>query len=84
MQAIPRVAGDLVQVLEGLKLGERVATEGSFLLRAEAARTRSGGSGAAQRIASGSCSGIACAGRCARMHRRHAGLRRNLLDHPTE
>jgi RND family efflux transporter MFP subunit len=35
--------GDLVQVLEGLKPGERVVTEGSFLLRAEAARTRSGG-----------------------------------------
>lgn len=35
-------AGDLVQVLEGLKPGERVVTEGSFLLRAEAARTRSG------------------------------------------
>jgi RND family efflux transporter MFP subunit len=36
-------AGDLVQVLEGVKPGERVVTEGSFLLRAEAARTRSGG-----------------------------------------
>jgi cobalt-zinc-cadmium efflux system membrane fusion protein len=35
--------GDLVQVLEGVKPGERVVTEGSFLLRAEAARTRSGG-----------------------------------------
>jgi RND family efflux transporter MFP subunit len=33
--------GDLVQVLEGVKPGERVVTEGSFLLRAEAARTRS-------------------------------------------
>jgi len=35
--------GDLVEVLEGVKPGERVVTEGSFLLRAEAARTRSGG-----------------------------------------
>jgi RND family efflux transporter MFP subunit len=35
--------GELVQVLEGVKPGERVVTEGSFLLRAEAARTRSGG-----------------------------------------
>jgi RND family efflux transporter MFP subunit len=34
-------AGDDVQVDEGLKAGEHVATEGSFLLRAEAARTRS-------------------------------------------
>ena len=36
-------AGDAVEVLEGLKPGEKVVTEGSFLLRAEAARTRSGG-----------------------------------------
>jgi hypothetical protein len=36
------VVGNLLQVLEGVK-GERVVTEGSFLLRAEAARTRSGG-----------------------------------------
>ncbi len=35
-------SGDFVQVLEGVKPGERVVTEGSFLLRAEAARTRSG------------------------------------------
>jgi len=35
--------GDLVHVLEGVKPGEKVVTEGSFLLRAEAARTRSGG-----------------------------------------
>jgi multidrug efflux pump subunit AcrA (membrane-fusion protein) len=34
-------AGDAVQVLDGLKTGERVVTEGSFLLRAEAARVRS-------------------------------------------
>jgi multidrug efflux pump subunit AcrA (membrane-fusion protein) len=34
-------AGDSVQVLEGLGAGERVVTEGSFLLRAEAARLRS-------------------------------------------
>jgi RND family efflux transporter MFP subunit len=36
-------AGDAVQVLEGLKPGEKVVTEGSFFLRAEAARSRSGG-----------------------------------------
>jgi multidrug efflux pump subunit AcrA (membrane-fusion protein) len=36
-------AGDIVQVLEGLKPGEKVVTEGSFFLRAEAARMRSGG-----------------------------------------
>ncbi|PWU19520.1 MAG: hypothetical protein C5B48_13450 [Candidatus Rokuibacteriota bacterium] len=35
--------GDFVHVLDGVKPGERVVTEGSFLLRAEAARTRSGG-----------------------------------------
>ena len=33
--------GETVQVLEGLKPGERVVTVGSFLLRAEAARVRS-------------------------------------------
>jgi membrane fusion protein, heavy metal efflux system len=37
------IVGDHVQVDGGLKPGEHVATEGSFLLRAEAARTRSGG-----------------------------------------
>lgn len=36
-------AGDFVQVLEGLKPGESVVTEGSFFLRAEATRARSGG-----------------------------------------
>lgn len=36
-------AGDLVPVLDGLKPGEKVVTEGSFFLRAEAARTRPGG-----------------------------------------
>ena len=36
-------AGDIVQVLEGLKPGEKVVTEGSFFLRAEATRMRSGG-----------------------------------------
>jgi cobalt-zinc-cadmium efflux system membrane fusion protein len=36
-------AGEFVQVVEGLRPGERVVTEGSFFLRAEAARTRSGG-----------------------------------------
>jgi RND family efflux transporter MFP subunit len=34
--------GDSIQVLEGLKPGERVVTSGSFHLRAEAARSRSG------------------------------------------
>jgi len=34
--------GEFVQVLEGLKLGEKVVTDGSFFLRAEATRTRSG------------------------------------------
>ena len=36
-------SGTSVEVLEGVKVGERVVTEGSFFLRAEAARTRSGG-----------------------------------------
>ena len=36
-------SGTSVEVLEGVKAGERVVTEGSFFLRAEAARTRSGG-----------------------------------------
>ena len=36
-------AGEFVPVLEGLKPGEKVVTDGSFFLRAEAARTRSGG-----------------------------------------
>jgi multidrug efflux pump subunit AcrA (membrane-fusion protein) len=35
--------GTLVQVLEGLKPGEKVVTAGSFFLRGEAARARSGG-----------------------------------------
>ena len=35
--------GNLVQVLEGLKPGEKVVTDGSFFLRSEAARNRSGG-----------------------------------------
>lgn len=35
--------GDFVQVLEGLKPGDKVVTDGSFSLRAEATRTRSGG-----------------------------------------
>ena len=34
--------GEFVQVLDGLKPGEKVVTEGSFTLRAEAARTRAG------------------------------------------
>jgi hypothetical protein len=37
------MAGDLVQVFEGVKPGERVVTEGSFLLRAEAAPGPGGG-----------------------------------------
>ncbi len=34
--------GDDVQVLDGVKPGERIVTEGSFLLRSQAARSRSG------------------------------------------
>jgi RND family efflux transporter MFP subunit len=34
------IVGEYVEVEEGVKAGEHVATEGSFLLRAEAARTR--------------------------------------------
>ena len=40
---ISEQSGDVVTVLEGLKPGERVVTEGSFFLRAEAARNRTGG-----------------------------------------
>ena len=35
--------GDTFEVLDGLKPGELVVTAGSFFLRAEAGRTRSGG-----------------------------------------
>ena len=35
--------GEFIQVREGLKPGDKVVTDGSFFLRAEAARTRSGG-----------------------------------------
>lgn len=35
-------AGDFVQVLDGVKPGEKIVTDGSFFLRAEAARSRSG------------------------------------------
>ncbi len=35
--------GDHVQIVGGLKPGEHVVTEGSFFLRAEAAKTRAGG-----------------------------------------
>ena len=35
--------GDSVQVLEGVKAGDRVVTAGSFFLRGEVARNRSGG-----------------------------------------
>ena len=38
-----QAVGELVQVLEGLKPGQKVVTDGSFLLRAEASRTRTGG-----------------------------------------
>jgi RND family efflux transporter MFP subunit len=37
------VAGNQVEVVHGLEPGERVATEGSFYLRAEAGRQRAGG-----------------------------------------
>jgi RND family efflux transporter MFP subunit len=36
-------SGTFVDVVEGLKPGDRVVTEGSFFVRAEAGRTRSGG-----------------------------------------
>jgi RND family efflux transporter MFP subunit len=36
-------ADDTVEVLEGLKPGERVVSEGSFFLRAEAGRARNSG-----------------------------------------
>jgi cobalt-zinc-cadmium efflux system membrane fusion protein len=36
-------AGEFVPVLSGLKPGDKVVTDGSFYLRAEATRTRSGG-----------------------------------------
>jgi hypothetical protein len=32
-----------VEVIDGVKAGERVVTEGSFFLRAEAGKTRAGG-----------------------------------------
>src|SRR5881409_2740552 len=38
-----RATGDVVEVLAGVKPGERVVTDGSFFMRAEATRTRSGG-----------------------------------------
>jgi len=38
-----QVVGELVQVLKGLTPGQKVVTEGSFLLRAQAARARAGG-----------------------------------------
>lgn len=38
-------AGELVEVLEGLRPGERVVTEGSFFVRAEAARMQAAGRG---------------------------------------
>lgn len=38
-----RPAGDFIEAIEGIKPGERVVTEGSFFLRAEAARSRAGG-----------------------------------------
>ena len=36
------LVGDHVEVLDGLKAGERVVNEGSFFVRAEAARNRAG------------------------------------------
>jgi RND family efflux transporter MFP subunit len=39
---VGRTVGKSVEVLEGLTPGDQVVTEGSFLLRAEAARTRTG------------------------------------------
>ena len=38
-----RTVGDSVEVVDGVKPGERVVTDGTFFLRAEAGRTRSGG-----------------------------------------
>jgi len=38
-----QTGGDFTEVLDGLKPGEKVVTDGSFYLRAEAARSRSGG-----------------------------------------
>jgi multidrug efflux pump subunit AcrA (membrane-fusion protein) len=37
------VVGDRVEVVQGLKPGERVVADGSFYLRAEAGRVRGGG-----------------------------------------
>jgi cobalt-zinc-cadmium efflux system membrane fusion protein len=37
------IAGDAVQVLAGIRTGDKVVTKGSFFLRAEAARVRSSG-----------------------------------------
>jgi len=36
-------AGDLVQVIDGLEVGERIVSDGAFFVRAEAAKTRAGG-----------------------------------------
>jgi membrane fusion protein, heavy metal efflux system len=36
-------SGESVEVIQGVKAGERVVTEGSFFIRAEAGRSRSGG-----------------------------------------
>jgi hypothetical protein len=38
-----QVVNDLGQVLDGVKPGQKVVTEGSFLLRAEVASARAGG-----------------------------------------
>lgn len=38
-----RATGDVAEVLAGVKAGERVVTDGSFLLRSEAGRNRAGG-----------------------------------------
>ena len=39
---VGRTVGELAEVIEGLTPGERVVTDGSFFVRAEAARTRMG------------------------------------------
>lgn len=41
--ALGQVGAGFTEVLKGLKPGEKVVTDGSFFLRAEAARSRSGG-----------------------------------------
>jgi len=40
---IGAASGESVEVVYGLKVGERLVTEGSFYVRSEAARQRTGG-----------------------------------------